>query len=120
MFLWLKKLLSGKGKKELPVSVEPNFETCLLLCLEMLKRGARSIDMHPWGLRLVAPQEEGATWSVGMIPQEAQDKHTQSLVFGDPPPIEEVEPVDPDPNTTPIAGEEKTNEPRTAELGFTP
>jgi len=87
----------------------PNFETCLLLGLEMLKRGAKSVDMHPWGLRLRAPTEELNTWSVGLIPQRVQEEYAQSL-FGDPPPLGEVEPIDPDPNVPSSSGEVNDDE----------
>jgi len=101
-----------------PVGVLPNFETCLLLGLEMLKRGARSVDMHPWGLRLQAPEQEGGTWSVGLIPQKAQQEYARTLL-GPNPLLEEVAPIDPDPNT-PIAGDEVTSEQGLAYVGPTP
>jgi hypothetical protein len=83
---------------------KPDFTTCLILSLEMLKRGARSVDMHPWGLRLRKPVNDSDTWSVGLIPQVAQEEYARSL-FGDPPPLGEAAPIDPDPNAPSGSGE---------------
>ena len=86
------------------MSVQPDFNTCLLLGIELLKRGAKEVDMHPWGLRLRAPSDSLQTWSVGLIPQEAQENYARSL-FGGPMPPVEVAAVDPDPNQPSDGGE---------------
>jgi len=106
VLLWFKRLWRNRVEERTALGVEPNFETCLLLGLEMLKRGAKSIDMHPWGLRLRSPAKESGTWSVGLIPREAQLEYALAM-SGEAGPVVAV--VDPDPNT-PIAGEEVSDE----------
>lgn len=59
--------------------MKPDFNTCLILAIEMLKRGAGSVDMHPWGLRLRAPTATLETWSVGLIPKHAQEEYAASF-----------------------------------------
>jgi hypothetical protein len=96
----------------------PNFNTCLLLGIELLKRGATEVDMHPWGLRLRAPSDKLKTWSVGLIPQKVQAEYADSL-FGKVAPLAEVAPIDPDPNT-PSDGGEVADDERTPEVGVAP
>ena len=84
------------------MTAEPDFNTCLILAIEMLKRGAPSVDMHPWGLRLRAPTETLQTWSVGLIPQNAQNEYAASLL-NEPPSVPSDPPTDGDegdPNVT--------------------
>ncbi len=87
------------------MSASPTFETCLILALEMLKRGADEIDMHPWGLRLSKPTERLTAWSVGLIPVAVQEEYEKHLARSSPP-VAPVVPIDPDPNNPPIDGEE--------------
>ncbi len=53
------------------------FEQLILLVLEMLKRGAGTVDVHP--LLLCIRVVEGA-WSVGEIPQHRLTEHYDSLM----------------------------------------
>jgi hypothetical protein len=98
--------------------VQPDFNTCLLLGIELLKHGAKAVDMHPWGLRLRAPSKTLETWSVGLIPQSAQDNYARSL-FGNQPPLAAVEPIDPDPNR-PSDGGEVPDDESTPQVGAAP
>ncbi len=114
MFEWLKRKSNGSAEG-MTLNVQPDFNTCLILAIEMLKRGVVTVDMHPWGLRLRAPAASGGVWSVGMIPQAAQDEYAESL-FGTPAPV--AVPPEPEPES-PIVGEEDPNE-QAPEVGPTP
>lgn len=62
-----------------PDEAEPEFMTCLVLALEMLKRGCAVIDMHPWGLRLQSPKNL-EMWTIGAIPEHARARYRASLL----------------------------------------
>jgi hypothetical protein len=81
---------------------EKEFTELALLVLEMLKRGAGTVDVHQIGvcIRVV----DGA-WSVGAIPQHRQAEHYDSLL----PPDFKVQP--------PIDGDEVIDESQTPGVG---
>lgn len=79
-----------------PTLKGPDFTTTLLVALEMLKRGAAVVDIHPWGLRLRDPGGVRDAWSVGLIPQRAVAEYHDSLLRPPAPPeSQEPEPQSP-------------------------
>ena len=70
--------VSDKRETE-PKAEQPDFTTCLVLAIELLKKGVSVIDMHPWGLRLQSPVH-GKTWTVGAIPEYLRMEYRASLL----------------------------------------
>ena len=77
----------------------PDFGVALIMAIELIKRGAQTVDLHEWNLRLEAL---GTEWDIGSIPAHAHDRYEEgrlalALAYQTQTPIAgEEAPYDPD------------------------
>jgi hypothetical protein len=53
---------------------QPNFTGALVMAIELLKRGARTVDLHEFNMRV---RKLGASWTICSIPMHAKMDHAQ-------------------------------------------
>jgi hypothetical protein len=75
------------------MSNPPDFSSCLVLAIELLKRDAPSVDLVHLGVRL---RKHGRAMEIGPIPQSVIDSHAEMFAAAAPqiqddPPIDGVE-----------------------------
>ena len=87
----------------------PDFNICISLAIEMLKRGAQEVDIHPFGLRLCRPagKADSGPWSIGFIPLWERERYVAAMSN----PVADPQPDDPraglgdfDDTDTPMTG----------------
>ena len=63
----------GKGMED----VSERYKAALVCALELLKGGAPSVDMHPWGIRVLKLHGD---WAIIEIPESARTKYGEMLL----------------------------------------